>query len=41
MITETFEDFETKMRKLQAAMTSDDYDQTINDFWDYVHIINQ
>ena len=38
---ETFNDFEIKMQRLQATMTADEYDQTIGDFWDYIHIVNQ
>ena len=42
MKRESFDDFETKMQRLQETMTADEYDQTISEFWDYVHLmVNQ
>lgn len=34
---ETIEQFEQKMQRLQEAMTPDEFDQVINDFWNYFH----
>ena len=34
---ETMEQFEQKMQRLQESMSADEYDQVINDFWDYFH----
>ena len=35
---ETISEFEDKMRRLQATMSEDEYDQLINDFWEYYHL---
>lgn len=37
MRQETIDEFEEGMQRLQEAMTEDEYDQLINDFWEYFH----
>ena len=37
MRTETIDEFEEGMQRVQATMTEDEYDQLINDFWEYFH----
>lgn len=38
MKQDTIYEFETKMQRLQATMSANEYDQLITDFWNYFHL---
>jgi hypothetical protein len=35
---QTIEEFENGLRKLQEKLSEQEYDQTINEFWEYFHL---